>query len=228
MMDHPLEGPSEPIAERIRVYLVDDHAILRSGLKALVDSQRDMAVVGEAEDGVAALSGVESLRPDVVVMDLSMPKLGGAETTERLRATFPDVKVLALTAYEERGYVQLLIAAGACGYLLKRAAPDELVRAIRAIAAGGMYLDPSIAAQVVARAAQPNPPVPRVAHLSDREAEVVKLIAEGHAMKEIAGKLEISTRTLETYRARAMDKLSLRTRAELVQYALLRGWLKNR
>lgn len=227
-MDHPQEQPNEAIAGLIRVFLVDDHPILRSGLKALVDSHRDMAVVGEAADGLAALSAVASLRPDVVVMDLSMPKLGGAEATERLRATFPDVKVLALTAYEERGYVQLLMAAGASGYVLKRAAADELVRAIRAIAAGGIYLDPSVAAQVVGRPAQPNPAVPGVAHLSEREAEVLKMIAEGHAMKEIASKLEISTRTLETYRARAMDKLALKTRADIVQYALQRGWLKNR
>lgn len=197
-------------------------------MKALVDSHRDMAVVGEAADGLAALSAVASLHPDVVVMDLSMPKLGGAEATERLRAAFPDVKVLALTAYEERGYVQLLMAAGASGYVLKRAAADELVRAIRAIAAGGIYLDPSVAAQVVGRTAQPNPTAPGVAHLSEREAEVLKMIAEGHAMKEIASKLEISTRTLETYRARAMDKLALKTRADIVQYALQRGWLKNR
>lgn len=215
------------VAGLVRVFLVDDHPILRSGLKALVDSQRDMTVVGEAADGLAALAAVPALRPDVVVMDLSMPKLGGAEATERLRATLPEVKVLALTAYEERGYVQLLMAAGASGYVLKRAAADELVRAIRAIAAGGMYLDPSVAAQVVGRGPQPSPTVPGIAQLSEREAEVLRMIAEGHAMKEIASKLEISTRTLETYRARAMDKLALKTRADIVQYALHRGWLKN-
>ena len=225
MMNHVQESAS--VTDVVRVFLVDDHPILRSGLKALVDSQRDMLVVGEAADGLAALAAIPALRPDVVVMDLAMPKLGGAETTERLRATFPDAKILALTAYEERGYVQLLMAAGASGFVLKRAAADELVRAIRAIAAGGMYLDPSVAAQIVGRGQQPSPSTPGVAQLSEREAEVLRLIAEGHAMKEIAIKLEISTRTLETYRARAMDKLALKTRAVIVQYALHRGWLKN-
>jgi DNA-binding NarL/FixJ family response regulator len=225
MLEQAQEGVS--VAGLVRVFLVDDHPILRSGMKALVDSQRDMTVVGEAADGLAALAAIPALRPDVVVMDLSMPRLGGAETTERLRATFPDMKVLALTAYEERGYVQLLMAAGASGYVLKRAAADELVRAIRAIAAGGMYLDPSVAAQVVGRGSQSSPSTPGIAQLSEREAEVLRMIAEGHAMKEIASKLEISTRTLETYRARAMDKLALKTRADIVQYALHRGWLKN-
>jgi DNA-binding NarL/FixJ family response regulator len=225
MIEQPQEHPSA--TGIVRVFLVDDHPILRSGLKALVDSQRDMSVVGEAADGLAALAAVATARPDVVVMDLAMPKLGGAEATERLRAALPDVKVLALTAYEERGYVQLLMAAGASGYVLKRAAADELVRAIRAIAAGGIYLDPSVAAQVVGRNGHPSLTEPRVAQLSEREAEVLRMIAEGHAMKEIASKLEISTRTLETYRARAMDKLALKTRADIVQYALHRGWLKN-
>jgi DNA-binding NarL/FixJ family response regulator len=225
MMEQVHENAS--VGGVVRVFLVDDHPILRSGLKALVDSQRDMIVVGEAADGLAALAAVPGLRPDVVVMDLSMPKLGGAEATERLRASLPEVKVLALTAYEERGYVQLLMAAGASGYVLKRAAADELVRAIRAIAAGGIYLDPAVAAQVVGRGPQSSPTGPGIAQLSEREAEVLRMIAEGHAMKEIASKLEISTRTLETYRARAMDKLALKTRADIVQYALHRGWLKN-
>jgi DNA-binding NarL/FixJ family response regulator len=226
MMEQPQETAS--VTGMVRVFLVDDHPILRSGLKALVDAQRDMVVVGEAADGLAALNAVGAARPDIVVMDLSMPKLGGAETTERMRAAFPDIKVLALTAYEERGYVQLLMTAGASGYVLKRAAADELIRAIRAIAAGGIYLDPTVAAQVVGRGMQSNPPSGGVAQLSEREAEVLRMIAEGHAMKEIAGKLEISTRTLETYRARAMDKLALKTRADIVQYALHRGWLKHR
>lgn len=219
--------PISSTAEPLRVFIVDDHPILRSGLRTLVESQQDMAVVGEAADGVEALSAIPSQRPDIVVMDLAMPRLGGAETTERLRATCPEVKVLALTAYEERSYVQLLMSAGASGCVMKRAAADDLLRAIRVIAAGGIYLDPTVAAQVVGRSPQQGQPASGGAPLSERESEVLRLIAEGHAMKEIASKLEISTRTLETYRSRAMEKLALKTRADIVRYALHRGWLKG-
>lgn len=210
----------------VGVFLVDDHPIMRNGLHALVDAQRDMSVVGEAADGIEALQGIATLMPDVVVMDLSLPLLGGVEATERIKAESPRVKVLALSAREERAYVQLAMGAGASGYLPKRAAADELVRAIRAVAAGGMYLDPTIAAHVLSHVRQPSEPDATV-RLSERESEVLKLIAEGHAMKEIATTLAISTRTLETYRARAMDKLALKTRVDIVRYALQRGWLTS-
>ena len=134
----------------VRVFLVDDHDIVRSGLKAIVDAQPDMTVVGEAAEGLAALQGVAAVLPDVVVMDLSMPSLGGVEATERIKATTPDVKVLALTAREERSYIDRVMAAGASGYVLKRSAADDLVRAIRALASGGVYLDPAMAASALA------------------------------------------------------------------------------
>jgi DNA-binding NarL/FixJ family response regulator len=213
-------NPQESAPGTIRVFLVDDHPIVRSGLRALVDAEPDMKVIGEAADGLTALEAVAAAQPDVVVMDLSLPKLGGAEATERLKAENPAIRVLALTAHEERGYVQLLLKAGASGYVLKRTAADDLVRAIRAIAGGGIYLDPAVAGHLVA-------PVAGSGQLSERESEVLRLIAEGHAMKEIASQLEISTRTLETYRARAMEKLALKTRADVVRYALQRGWLKS-
>jgi DNA-binding NarL/FixJ family response regulator len=210
----------------IRVFLVDDHEIVRGGLKALVDAQEDMSVVGEAANGLVGVQGVLELVPDIVVMDLSMPVLGGIEATERIKAISPKVKVLALTAREERGYIELLMAAGASGYVLKRSAAEDLVRAIRAIVAGGVYLDPAMAATALAPLRQSSE-LAAGSRLSEREAEVLRLIAEGHAVKDIAAKLAISTRTLETYRSRAMEKLSLKTRADIVRYALQRGWLKS-
>lgn len=210
----------------MRVFLVDDHEIVRSGLKALVDAQEDMSVVGEAANGLAGVEGALELLPDVVVMDLSMPVLGGIEATERIKAGSPKVKVLALTAREERGYIELLMAAGASGYVLKRSAADDLVRAIRAVIAGGLYLDPAMAATALAPLRQTGE-LAAGSRLSEREAEVLRLIAEGHAVKDIAAKLAISTRTLETYRSRAMEKLTLKTRADIVRYALQRGWLKS-
>jgi DNA-binding NarL/FixJ family response regulator len=222
-MTEELMIPREPL----RVFLADDHPVVRSGLKALVEAQDDMSVVGEAADGLATVQGVASLRPDVVVMDLSMPMLSGMEATEQIKAVCPDVKVLALTAREEPGYVRLVIAAGASGYVLKRAAADDLVRAIRAIASGGVYLDPTVAADALGPLRQGEEIGPGSSRLSERESDVLRSISEGHTMKEIAARLSISTRTLETYRARAMDKLGLKTRADIIRYALQRGWLKS-
>jgi DNA-binding NarL/FixJ family response regulator len=211
---------------KLRVFLADDHPILRSGLRGLIDAQPDMEVIGEACDGAAAVRGVLKLRPDVVVMDVSLPGVGGAEATARIREGSPTVKVLALTAHEDRGYLQLLLQAGASGYVLKRAAAADLVRAVRAVAAGETYIDPAVAGQLVSR-----PPAAGStssgADLSDREAEVLQLIAQGHPIKQIASRLDVSVRTVETYRARGLEKLRIRTRAELVRYAHQRGWLSR-
>jgi DNA-binding NarL/FixJ family response regulator len=227
MMRTPMlaDADADRPQDKLRVLLVDDHPIVRSGLRVLVDAQPDMFVVGEAEDGLAGIAAVASLTPDVVVMDLAMPNLGGVEATECIKMTAPHVKVLGLSAHDERGYVQVILAAGASGYVLKRSATADLVRALRAIAAGGVYLDPAIAGHVVADGSK------RAktggTQLSEREVEVLRMLAEGHGVKEAAATLEISTRTLETYRARAMEKLGLKSRAEIVRYALNRGWLKN-
>jgi DNA-binding NarL/FixJ family response regulator len=213
--------------KNLHVFLVDDHPIVRSGLKALVDAQSDMLVVGEAADGVAAIEAVSEVKPDVVVVDVSLPGLGGAEVTKHIRRASPTLKVLALTGHEDRGYVQVLLKAGASGYVLKRAAADDLVRAIRAVAAGGIYLDPFVAGHVVSRLGRRGRPGRPVAgsDLSERESQVLRLIAQGHLMKEIASTLDVSTRTVETYKERAMEKLELETRAEILRYALARGWL---
>ena len=214
---------------KVRVFLADDHPVVRGGLRALVDAQSDMEVVGEAGDGLATVQGVQELRPDVALMDLSMPGLGGGEATERIRQTCPEVRILALTAHEDRGYLQLLLKAGASGYILKRAAAEDLVRAIRSVAAGDVYLDPAVAGQLISGLVRRAPAGTQApgADLSDREAEVLRLIAQGHAIKQIAADLEVSVKTIETYKARASEKMGLRSRADIVRYALRRGWLKS-
>ncbi|MEX2121756.1 MAG: response regulator transcription factor [Pirellulales bacterium] len=214
---------------KLRVYLADDHAVVRAGLKALIDSQPDMEVSGEAGDGRAACQHVQELQPDVVVMDISMPGVSGAQATAQLKETCPGVKVLALTVHEDTGYLRLLLEAGASGYVLKRAAAEELIHAIRTVAAGGVYLDPALAGKVVGSfvRAPVGKSVPKGGGLSDREAEVVRLIAAGYSNKEIANRLSLSVKTVETYKARSMEKLGLDSRADLVRYALQRGWLQN-
>ncbi len=211
----------------LRIFLADDHAVVREGLKVLVNAQPDMEVIGEAADGEAACAAVLRLLPDVVVLDVSMPGLSGAAAAARLRQECPQVKVLALTVHEDKGYLRQLLEAGAVGYVLKRAAAEELIRAIRTVAAGGVYLDPALAGKVVGGFVRK--PAGKVAteegELSDRESSVVRLIAAGHSNKEIAGQLEISVKTVETYKTRSLEKLGLHSRADLVRYALQRGWL---
>lgn len=214
----------------LRVFLADDHAVVREGLKSLINAQPGMAVVGEAADGLAACEQVPDLRPDVVVMDVSMPGLTGTQATERLRRECPAVKVLALTVHEDKGYLRQLLAAGAVGYVLKRAAAVELVHAIRVVAGGGVYLDPSLAGKVVGgfvrRPGGGGAPAD-ASELSDREAAVVRLTAAGYGAKEIAAQLDLSAKTVETYKARALEKLGLESRADVVRYALERGWLHS-
>jgi DNA-binding NarL/FixJ family response regulator len=203
--------------------------VVREGLKALVSAQPGMEVSGEAGDGRTACELVQQLQPDVVVMDVSMPEMSGAQATEELRRACPHVKVLALTVHEDKGYLRQLLEAGAVGYVLKRAAAEELVHAIRTVAAGGIYLDPALAGKVVGSFVR-KPPGRGVAEggdLSEREAEVVRLVAAGHSNKEIAGQLELSIKTVETYKARSLEKLGLHSRADLVRYALQRGWLRD-
>jgi DNA-binding NarL/FixJ family response regulator len=211
---------------KIRVLLADDHAVVREGLKALLTSQPDIEVVGEAADGPSAVSLTAELDPDVVVVDVSMPGLSGAQVTERLLAARPDRKVLVLTVHEDKGYLRQLLEAGAAGYVLKRAAASELVQAIRTVAGGGTYLDPSLAGSVVDDFVRPAPEreTPAV-ELSEREAEVVRLIALGYSNKEIAAQLKLSVKTVETYKTRSMEKLHIRSRVDIVRYAAKRGWL---
>lgn len=224
----PPGSPPGTAPEAIRVVIADDHAVVRGGLRALVDEQPGLTVVGEAADGHEAWLRACELRPDVLLLDLSMPGVGGAEAAERIRQDCPRVRVLALTAHEERGYVARLLRAGAAGYLLKRSAVDELVRAIRVVAAGGTYVDPSLAGALLARSG------PRhggdggaAAELTAREAEVLRLVARGHSNKEIAALLEISVKTVETHKTNGMGKLGLTSRAALVRFATTEGWMRD-
>jgi len=207
---------------RVRVYVTDDHPVVRRGLWGLIAAEPDLEVVGEAADGETAVREAARLRPDVVVMDVSMPGVGGAEATERIRADCPGVRVIALTAHEDRGYLRRLLDAGVAGYVLKRSAAADLVRAIRAVAAGQTYLDPAVAGQVVAAPAGPGG---SGAELSEREEEVLRRLAGGQAVKQVAAALDVRVRTVETYKARGMDKLGLKTRVDLIRYAVARGWL---
>ena len=210
----------------IRVFLADDHAIVREGLKSLINTQTGMSVVGEAADGPSALALTAELDPDVVVVDVSMPGMNGAQVTTRLRESRPERKVLALTVHEDAGYLRLLLEAGAAGYVLKRAAASELVKAIRAVADGGTYLDPNMTASVIDGFVRPPEPEIKV-ELSERETEVVRLIALGYSNKEIASQLKISVKTVETYKTRSMEKLGMRGRVDIVRYASRRGWLEG-
>jgi len=216
------------VTTRLNVLLVEDHETVRAGLRLIIDAQTDMAVVGEAAEGTAALGKARSLSPDVVVMDISMPGLNGVETTRALRHAQPGTRIVTLTRHREPGYLDLLLRAGASAYVLKQSRPAELLAAIRAVARGGTYVDPSIAAQVVREPIRRAPAGPGVeSPLSPRETQVLRLIAWGHSNKDIAGQLEVSVKTVETHKANAMHKLGLQSRIDIVRYALLHGWLQD-
>ncbi len=210
------------MADKLRVLLADDHNFVRAGLRALIDAQPDMEVVAEAADGEAACRLAAELRPDVAILDVSMPLLGGAQATGRITGARPGTRVLALTVHEDRGYFRQLLQAGASGYVLKRAAVDDLIRAIRTVAGGGHFIDPGLSGQVLGGLlGRPA----RGGELSDREAEVLRLIARGLTNREVAERLELSVKTVETHKARAMDKLGLDSRAGIVAHAIQAGWL---
>jgi len=212
----------------IRILVADEHAVVREGLKALIGAQLWMAVVGEAADGPSTLHLASALDPDLVVVEVALPGLDGAEVTARLRATRPGQKVLALTACEEKRALRRMLAAGAGGYVLKRAAAEQLVQALRTVAAGGTYLDPEVAAGVVGPPREGDADgEPRAAGLSEREAEVVRLIALGYSNKEIAARLRLSVKTVETYKTRSMEKLGIKSRVDIVRYAARHGWLAH-
>jgi DNA-binding NarL/FixJ family response regulator len=213
----------------IRVFLVDDHAILRDGLTSLINAQDDMEVVGEANDGRDIVRRVQDCQPNIVVMDVSMPNLGGAQATTLIRQQCPEVQIIALTRHRERGYIHQMMQAGVCGYVLKHAAAQELLTAIHAVAAGNKYLDSSLLDRALDAfiGSQTQPTSIHARALSEREVAVVQLFAHGYSNKEIAAELGISIKTIDTYKARAMEKLELYTRAALVRYAVQQGWLNH-
>lgn len=212
---------------KVRVLVVDDHAVVRAGVRAILKDDPRLEIVGEAADGADGCVQAEALRPQIVVMDVSMPGLNGAEATRRVLAASPDSSVIALSAHDEPPYVRELLRAGARGYVLKRAAIAQLVRAINVVIDGGLFLDPALAQRPSSPVSPPPPDKGTLAaDLTSREIEVASLTARGHTNAEIAAQLTLSVKTVETHKARLMSKLGLRSRAQLVRYALYRGWLQ--
>lgn len=209
---------------RITVLLAEDHTIVRKGLCALLEAETDIAVIAEAEDGRAAVQLAQQRRPDVVVMDISMPGLNGIEATRQIKTQLPDTKVLILTRHADETYVHAILDAGAAGHIVKKAAPVELIAAIRAVYHGDVFLGPEAASVMMAGSDKATPaPEDRYTTLTPREREVLQLVAEGHPNRDIAEVLHISVRTVENHKASLMDKLAIHSTAELTQYAIRRG-----
>ena len=214
---------------KLRIILAEDHETIRDGLKLLVNSRSDMEVVGEADNGTTALQLAEEFSPDVVVMDISMPELNGLQATKKLKEKSPQVKVLILTRHSEPGYLQELLQAGAGGYVLKQSKSEELIRAILAVAAGQTYLDPAITEGAVTQLRESGqvPHKAPNANLTAREADVLRLIALGYVNKEVAARLNLSIKTVEAHKSNAMNKMGMKSRVDIVRYAILQDWLQD-
>jgi DNA-binding NarL/FixJ family response regulator len=217
--------------ERIKVLLADDHTVVRQGLRALLMTEPDMDIVGEAENGRQAVQLAKTLVPDVAVIDVAMPVLNGLEATRQITRTLPATKVLILSSYADDVYVQQLIEAGASGYLVKQTAADDLLKAIRDMSKGHAYFSPSISRRLKAQSREAftggHPNKKRPDHLTSREAEVLQLIAEGRANKQIAAELAISIKTVEKHRQQVMNKLGIHDVAGLTRHAIAKGIIES-
>jgi two-component system response regulator NreC len=215
---------------KVRVLIAEDHGTMREGLKFLFNNEPDMSVVGEAADGREAVRLALELLPDVAVMDISMPGWDGVKATRKLAETCPQVRVLALTRHGDYGFLTEMLRAGAAGYVLKQSASAELISAVRAVAAGQNYLDPSVTAKVLGGRTG-GPPKSTSAESGEpvtaREEEVLRQIALGYSNKEIAARLSVSVKTVEAHKANGARKLGLGTRMDIVSYAIFRGWMRN-
>jgi DNA-binding NarL/FixJ family response regulator len=215
---------------RSTITLCDDHPIVLNGLRNLIESEPDFEIAGTATDGLAALKLVTDKRPDIALIDISMPQLNGIALARKLAEEVPAVRVVVLTVYEDRAFLKQALDAGVRGYLLKRSAAESLIQALRAVLTGGIYVDPAIADRVFVNNAPRqgrNGDKPLMPALTERESEVLKLTALGFTNKETARRLDIGVKSVETYKARGLEKLGLSTRAELVRYASTEGWLAN-
>lgn len=216
------------MSSKTRIVLADDHPVVLGGLRNLIVAEPDLEVVGEATTGSAALKLIKEKQPDIAVIDISMPECNGVVLARRLAEECPSVRVLVLTFYEDQSYVRQALEHGARGYLLKRSAAENLVIAIRAVLLGGLYIDPGVADRMFVANGRTGSRSSRntsTLGLSAREEEVLKLIALGHSNKEIAGQLDISAKSVETYKMRGTEKLGLKTRADIVRHAASQGWL---
>lgn len=215
---------------RLRIVIADDHPLVLSGMKTLLATDPEFELVGEASDGPNALRRVIDCDPDVAVFDLSMPGLNGIEVIQKLFSVRPQARVLVVSVHEDGANLRRLLKMGVAGYILKRSATEELIRGIHAVAKGGIYLDPAIAGHAVGRLAQMETDSIEggaLSHLSTREMEVLQLAAVGHSNKVISAKLEVGLKSVETYKARAMDKLGFTSRVDLIRFALSMGWLER-
>jgi DNA-binding NarL/FixJ family response regulator len=216
--------------DKLRILLADDHETVREGIKLIVDAQDDMEVIGEAGDGREAIRLSQELLPDVLVMDVSMPELNGLKAAAKLKRIAPDIKILTLTRHTDEAYLQELLQAGVSGYVLKQSVSAELIRAIRAIAAGGNYLDPTMTGKVFGtyggRREKSRGEV-RGESLTERESETLRHIALGYSNKEIAALMDISVKTVEAHKANALRKLDMHSRIDIVRYAILQGWMQE-
>jgi two-component system response regulator NreC len=214
---------------KIRVMIVDDHAILRAGLRMLVNAQADMEVVSEAPDGEKAIQEVREAKPDVTLLDLTMPRVGGMKALQEIVRNCRETRVLVLTMHDDPAYLRSALAAGASGYLLKRAVDSELIAAIRAVHRGGVFVDPRLASilvqDVLAKKGTKASPTQPVNILSDRELQVLKLVARGYSSVQIAKQIAVGVKTVETYRSRFAEKLGLRTRSDVIRFAVHMGLL---
>jgi DNA-binding NarL/FixJ family response regulator len=212
----------------LQIFLADDHAVVREGLKRLIEAEADMEICGEADNGAEIFERLGDVMPDIFVLDISLPEISGVQATRKLKALYAHCMVLILTVHEDTSYVREVLQAGASGYVLKRSASHELIQAIRAVANGGLYIDPHVSGKLVStlipmKGTSTHPFV----DLSERETAVLRYIAQGYSNREIAENLKISTKTVETYKARSMEKLGLHTRVELIRAAVQRGWLRG-
>jgi DNA-binding NarL/FixJ family response regulator len=215
---------------KLRILIVEDHEMMREGIKLLVESQADMEVVGEAGDGRIAIELAQQLQPDIVVMDISMPELNGLKASAKLKRILPDIKILTLTRHTDEAYLHELLQAGVSGYVLKQSAPTELISAIQAVASGKGYLDPKITSKVFASYNEKRSKLRGETggeQVTGRELEALRHIALGYSNIEIAEKLDISVKTVEAHKANALKKLNMQTRKDIIRYAILKGWMQE-
>lgn len=214
----------------IRVLIAEDHESVREGLRLIVDTQEDMQVCGEAGNGRDAIRLAQELKPDVLLMDISMPELNGLKAAAKLKRVAPTIKILTLTRHTDEAYLKELLEAGVSGYVLKQSAASELLRAIRAVASGGNYLDPALTCKVfgnyVGKGTKPRGET-LGSQLTERESETLRYIALGYSNKEIAERLDISVKTVEAHKANALKKLDMCSRMDIVRYAILQGWMQE-
>lgn len=218
------------MTNKLRILIAEDHETVREGIRLIIESQDDMEVVGEAGDGREAIRLAEELKPDLVLMDVSMPGLNGLLATAKLKRIMPDVKILTLTRHTDEAYLQELLQAGVSGYVLKQSASIEMLRAVRAVARGDNYLDPAITGKIFNNYTQKSDKLRgdvRGIALSGRESETLRLNALGYTNKEIAEQFDISVKTVEGHKANAQEKLDLKSRKDIIGYAILQGWMQE-